>query len=172
MHKGQHLQRQTVMRGIPLSKSLLTLSLRGLLYARFSRHWTQSQQLCPTHQITWSCPPLKLSLVKCWCASPSFPEAFPPSPPALSRDTTIHSKKNFFLKIGSTTSKTAVIMKSSHIARRRRSENSLIILRLYKNGPPNEIKLFSNQNDERDGEINQKLLQANQIYIRKNFLFY
>ena len=62
-------------------------------------------------------------------------------------------------------------MKSSHIARRRRSENSLITLRLYKNGPPNEIKLFSNQNDERDGEINQKLLQTNQIYIRKK-LFY
>ena len=61
-------------------------------------------------------------------------------------------------------------MKSSHIARRRRSENTLIILRLYKNGRPNEIKLFSNQNDERDGEINQKLLQANQIYIRKKIV--
>ena len=62
------------MRGIPPSKSLLTLSLRGLLYARFSRHWTQSQQLCPTHQITWSCQPLKLSLVKCRGGCQSFPK--------------------------------------------------------------------------------------------------
>ena len=85
--KGQHLQCQTVMRGIPPSKSLLTLSLRGLLYARFSRHWTRSQQLCPTHQITWSCPPLKLSLVKCRGGCQSFPKFLfiwihPPPPPA------------------------------------------------------------------------------------------
>ena len=74
---------------------------------------------------------------------------------------------------GSTISQPTSIMKSSHIARRRRSKNSLIIFRLYKNGPPNEINQI-NQNGSEHGGISLSInpTSINHISGQSGILFY